>query len=97
MTTKNLNRLESLTPQNKAGFTPNTPGDATCHTDVLAYYVSATKLAKHLGISVSTLSQWKKRGIPLEWVHAFEKYSSGCLHVTVASIYAKHNLLENVQ
>lgn len=95
MTTKNIDTLASITPQNKAGFTPITPGDATCHADVLAYYTSATKLANHLGLSVSTLSQWKKRGIPLEWIHTFEKYSNGCLHVTVSSIYAKHHLVEN--
>lgn len=95
MITKNLNRLVSITPQNKADFTPNAPGDATRPADVIAYYASATKLANQLGLSVSTLSQWKKRGIPLEWIHAFEKYSNGCLRVTVSSIYAKHHLVEN--
>ena len=70
----------------RGSFTPEAPGDAFDVKAILEVFGPAASLAKALGVNLSTVSLWNRRGVPLELAFAVEHHSGGRLRVTEAAI-----------
>ena len=77
-----FDRLSELQISPTTPFNPGFIGDATALQDLADHYGSHTAIANALGIVPSSLTQWGKRGIPLDAAFALAYHSGGLLAVS---------------
>lgn len=81
-------------------YTAEAPGDATNLDHIVGTFGSQAILADDLGVTESTITQWKRRAVPLPWAFTFAHHSGGRLVVTmnrVSERYNPYHLIEMVQ
>ncbi|OQX08421.1 MAG: hypothetical protein BWK73_25470 [Thiothrix lacustris] len=95
-----FDRLSELAVAANTPFNKTFVGNATELQDLADHYGSQTAIANAMGVVPSALTQWGRRGIPLDVAFAFAYHSGGLLAVSYDALakrldpYYAHRVLE---